>query len=134
LPPYTLEEVIRGMGKVARAWKRGAVLLEQALKGLGDRHTREELPNAWVCYHTWRSTWNLFRVYKLRLKWSDAKLDAYLDIAEDELENLRAVLPYVQADKRFGYHSEAHAYLYDAAEIRKKINALQRQLKAGGRG
>ena len=55
-------------------------------------------------------------------------MPAYQKIIRDELENVRAALPFVEADKRFGFHSEAHAYLFDAARMKKKIRALEKQL------
>jgi hypothetical protein len=129
LKPYTLDEVTQGMHEVARIWKGGAELLENALREVDHTHAREEIATGWVCYHIWRSTWNTFRVYALRQDWNDSKREAYLKIAQDEVENLKQVLPYVEADRRFGYHSEAHAYLYDANAIREKIGSLEQQLR-----
>lgn len=126
--PYTLDEIIRGFGLLSRQWKKGAQLFERALKNCDNKNAREELANAWVCYHSFRSTHNVFRVYKLRKNWTDEKLPAYQKIVRDELENLRAVLPFVEADSRFGYHTEAHAYLYDARTLKSKIRALEKQL------
>jgi hypothetical protein len=37
---------------------------------------------------------------------------------------LKKVLPIVEADKRFGYHSEAQAYMFDATSIKAKIGKL----------
>ena len=126
--PYTLDEVIRGFALLTRQWKKGAALLSRALKNCDNERARQEAANAWVCYHTFRSTRNLFRVYKLRLKWTDEKTAAYRKIIRDELANVQAALPLVEADDRFGFHTEAHAYLYDAPRLKKKIRALQKQL------
>jgi hypothetical protein len=103
--------------------------LEQGLKSSDSETARQERDNAWVCYHTWRSGWNTFRVYKLRLKWDDSKLPAYQKIIADELQNLQHVLPIVESDNRFGWHSEPQAYLYTAAGIKKKIKQLEKQLQ-----
>jgi hypothetical protein len=126
--PYTLAEVIRGFGALAREWKNGAQLFECALAKAQGENAIAEKANAWVCYHIFRSTWNVFRVYKLRLKWTDDLLPEYSRIVRDEIENLEAALPYVEADQRFGFHAEPHAYLFDAAGIRKKLRALRKQL------
>ncbi len=124
LAPYSLEEVIRGLGEQARKWKQGVKLLEKGLKSSHSAAARSELDNAWVCYHIFRSVWNAYRVYKLRLNWSDKKEAAFKRIATNELANLEQVLPIVKRDKRFGYHSEAQAYMFDAAKIRRKIRQL----------
>ena len=129
LPGFTLSEIIAGLGRLARTWKRGAQQLERGLRPCDGDIARAERDNAWVCYHIWRSTWNTYRAWRLRRNWSDAKLDSYLPIARNELDHLQSVLPLVARDDRFGWHSDAQAYLFDAAGIRKKIASLRRQLR-----
>jgi hypothetical protein len=126
--PYTLDEIIRGFGLLSRQWKKGAQLFERALKDCEGQRTREEVANAWVCHHSFRSTHNVFHVYKLRKNWTNEKMPAYQKIIRDELENVQAALPFVEADRRFGYHTEAHAYLYDAPRLKTKIRSLKNQL------
>ena len=128
LPGFTLEEIIGGLGRLARRWKRGAEQLEEGLTLCDVTAARAERDNAWVCYHIWRSTWNSYRAWRLRRSWRETKLEAYLPIARDELANLEAVLPIVEGDERFGWHSDAQAYLFDAERIRQKIADLERQL------
>lgn len=125
---YTVDEAIEGMELVARKWQVGAELLTEALEDAITETAKRETANAWVCYHVWRSSANTLKVYKLRLDWSDNKLSEYRAIIADELENVKAALPYVEADDRFGFHSEAHAYLYDAATMKQKIEGLEKQL------
>lgn len=126
LDPYSLAEVIRGLGALARQWKRSIGLLQKGLKSCDSETARAELDNARVCYHVFRSAWNTYRVYRLRLKWSDSQRAAFSRIAADELANMEAVLPIVQRDPRFGYHSECQASMFDAASIRGKLCALKR--------
>ena len=128
---FPLVETIGGLGRLAKAWRKGAETLEDALQGCdGGETARAERDNAWVCSHVFRSTWNTYRAWRLRRSWSEAKRDNYLRIARDELANLEAVLPLVANDARFGWHAEPNAYMYDAAGIRKKIAALKRQTEA----
>ena len=129
LPGFTLEEIIGGLGRLARHWKRGAEQLAEGLAECEAVTARQERDNAWVCYHIWRSTWNTYRAWRLRRSWRDSKIEAYLPIARDELANLEAVLPLVEGDERFGWHSDAQAHLFDAAGIREKMAALTRQLR-----
>ena len=128
LDPYTVPEIIRGFNLLTRQWKTGVAQLEKSLSNATGENARRELDNAKVCYHIFRSTWNTFRIYKLRQTWTAEKRADFNKIITDELENLRAVLPLVKADVRFGYHGEAHAHFFDAASITKKIKSLQRQL------
>lgn len=124
LKAYSLAEVIRGLGELARHWKHAAKRLDRGLTACTAAAARQEAANAWVCYHSFRSAWNTYRVYRLRRNWNDGKLPAYQRIARNELDNLQQVLPLVKADVRFGYHAEAHAHMYTAAAIRRKIRAL----------
>ena len=120
-------EVIRGMKQVADEWKRGARLLDSALEACHSDHATEERNNAWVCYHVFRSTWNTYRIYRLRRKWTESKHPAYLRIIKNELANLQQVLPILERDQRFGWHAECQARMFTPAAVRKKIRALKRQ-------
>jgi len=126
---FTLAEIIRGLGRLAREWKKGAGLLDLALENCDATVAREERDNAWACYHIFRSAWNTYRIFRLRKAWRDDHLPAYLRIIRNELPNLEAVLPIVERDKRLGWHPECQAYLFDAKRIRSKISSLKRQLK-----
>jgi hypothetical protein len=51
-------------------------------------------------------------------------------IVQDKFENLKQVLPYAEAGRRFGYHSEANAYFCDAAGICHETDLLEQQLRS----
>ena len=129
LDGFTWPEVRKGLGQLARDWQKGAALLTKALKGSSSEHARQELDNAWICYHVFRSTWNTYRIFNLRKNWAESKLDAYLKIIRNELANLEQALPIAERDKRFGWHGECHAYMFDAPGIKKKVATLTRQLQ-----
>lgn len=133
IDPYSLPEIIRGLGDVARNWKQGVKLFEKGLKASESETAQKELDNAWACYHAFRSAWNTYRAYRLRRNWTEAKLDAFRRIAANELENVEQLLPRVKRDARLGYHSEAHAYMFDASSIQRKIRQL-RKLASADRG
>jgi hypothetical protein len=124
LDPYSLADVIRGLGAVAQTWKGGVTLLERGLRSCTGDAARMELDNARVCYHVFRSAWNTYRAYRLRRHWTDAKLDAFRRIAANERANLEQVSTYVQRDPRFGYHSEPQAAMFDTTSIRRKMRQL----------
>ena len=125
---FSLDEIIEGFKLLSEKWRAGVTLLSTGLNGVSDKHAEEELANAEVCRAAFRSTYNVFRTYKLRKEWNPGKLSEYLKYAADELENVKRALPYIEKDKRLGYHSEAQGYMFDAASVKAKIKALEQQL------
>ncbi len=128
LKTFDLDTVINCLKSVFLRWKTGVEYLVNGLKSNSSHHGLEELNNANVCYHIFRSGWNIYRVYKLRRSWNDAKFKDYFQIVEDEIENLQQVLPIVKEDRRFGFHPEAQGYMYDSNSIEKKIKNLKWRL------
>jgi len=128
---YTLEEIIRGLGLLAKQWKFGVDTLRDGLHTCQCRNAKKELDNAAIIYHIYRSSWNIYRAYKLRKKWSDKKMEAYLRIAVNELKNLEEVIPILKRDheKILGFHIEGQTYMFDIAGVTRKINSLKKQLK-----
>ncbi len=126
---FTASEVAGAFAGVAAAWSEGVELLSAGLaKAEESRHREEELGNAAVVGAAFVSTANLFRVYLLRLEWRDDRLPEYREIIAGELENCRVALPWLEKDPRLGFHSEAHAHMFDAGMVRAKIAALENQL------
>jgi len=41
-------------------------------------------------------------------------------------------LPWVEADKRIGFHPEAQGYLFDVPRLKEKISKLKQVLKISG--
>jgi hypothetical protein len=130
---YTLAEIIRGLSRLFRGWQQGVTLLRRGLRGCETASAREELDNAATVYHVYRSAWNTYRAYRLRRRWTEAKRDAFLRIARNELANLEQVLPILERDPRLGWHSECQAYMFDAESVRGKMASLRKQLGAKGR-
>jgi hypothetical protein len=113
---------------VTTTWQRGVELLRHSLRGVDTPEATAEIANAEVCSAVFRSTRNLFQTYKLRRNWSNACLAAYERIQDDERENLQHILLYLERDTRFGYHSEAHAHMFNAEMVQKKIRALSAKI------
>ena len=122
------DEIIERIGKVAVSWEAGAELFRKALGDTDDARLLDELGNVMICQAVWRSTENSCRVYKLRREWSDGKLAEFKRIAEDELELLEAVLPWVERDERQGFHIEPGGVMFNGAMIRKKQCVLRKLL------
>jgi hypothetical protein len=127
---YSIEEIIVEFGQLSKIWFDGLQLLRSALGKCSDAHASEELNTAAVCWHSFRSVVNFSKVYALRREWLDSKLPAYRAIISDELQNLEEVLPILKRDLRFGYHIEAHGYLYDAVRVAQKTDDLRHQLQS----
>lgn len=125
---FTLDELITGMGKVSEEWFPGLTFLKQGLKNCEHIHAKEEISSAAGAYHSFRSVWNTYRSYRLRLEWDESKRNDYLMIAENEIRNLKEFLPYVEADERLGYHGEAFGHMYKPDMIKEKISLLGKQL------
>jgi hypothetical protein len=122
--PFTLAEIIRGLGALQRGWRAGLRRLEEGLHGCRGRAAEEELRSARMVGHCFRSAWNLYRAYALRRHWSPRCRPALLRIARDELAHLPAAADLAAADGRMGFHAECQRYLFTAAGIRRKIRRL----------
>jgi len=132
LSDFSLDEVIAGFEKLSVTWAEGVSQLESALSGSDSENAVSELTNAKVCGAAFHSTMNTFKFYKLRLDWSEEKIEEYKSIVKDELAVLEEIKPVVGSDKRFGYHSEAHAYMFNAEMIEIKIKTLKSQINKKG--
>ena len=130
LSDFSLDEVIAGFEKLSPIWAEGVLQLENALSASESNNAVSELANAKICGAAFHSTMNTFKFYKLRLDWSEDKLEEYKNIAKDEITILEAIKAVVASDKRQGYHSEAHAYMFNAEMIQTKIDTLELQLKS----
>jgi len=125
------DDVAAGFERLAARWGEGLREYREALhEGRGSPQALDELRTAEVCFHAFRSLVNHLRIYQLRSRWTPEVLPEYRVVIRKELEVLRAVLPILQADKRFGYHSEARGYQYDADQVARQIAELERQTSA----
>ena len=90
----------------------------------GSVHAEEELSSVRSAACLFRSALHTVQSYRLKSAWSDASLADWKAIAVREKENLAELLELVHADSRIGYHIEAHAYLFTALDIERKIKYL----------
>ena len=125
---YTFDEVVTGLGEVARQWEAGVALLAEALADSDSDHVVEELNTARVAGHCFHSAWNLYRAYPLRKAWKASHTKPIQAIMRDERDHLVHLLPIVVADKRQGYHSECQHRMFTPNGVRRKLKALDRLL------
>lgn len=128
LAPYTLDEVIEGFTRIHQGWRTGLDALKAGLRGSNSPHATEELNTARVCLHVFRSVRNTYRCWRLRREWQPSHSSEYKEIVEDELANLREILPVLQEDPRQGFHGEAFIHMFNTERVEAKIEDLQTQL------
>ena len=122
---FTAREIYERLERLARSWEDGLADFEQGLASLSSLPARREFGNAVICGCIWESTASTYRVYELRRNWNSSLQEKFLQIARDEIRNLQRALPWVAADKRQGWHAEAHACLFDEKGIQEKIRYLE---------
>lgn len=121
---FTLTDLIERLGKVAAVWERGVAAMQESIEGLTDERTELEMGNAIICGAVWKSVENTYKVYQMRSQWEDSMRERFDAIVEEELDVLRAVLPFVERDPRQGFHAEPQSYMFSAEKIAMKIEAL----------
>lgn len=127
LDHFEWPEIPAALEQIAAEWGKGVEQIEAGLRNCESTHARQELDNARIVGHSFRSAWNMYRFFALRKNWRDACRPEYARIARDEIANLEAALPILDRDPRFGWHGECHAYLYNAASVRRKCETLHAQ-------
>lgn len=126
---YTLNEIIQGLGIVARTWWKGVERLEAALAACEAPTAQEEIHSARMAGHCFQSGWNLYRAYRLRRNWSARHQPALRAIMRNERHHLPDAAAIAQADKRMGFHIEPQLQMFSAAAIRKKLKTLDAHLQ-----
>jgi hypothetical protein len=132
--PYTLEEIIKGLGALTRIWWRGVERFENGIAGCETPKAQIEVNAARMVGHCFHSGWNVYRAYQLRKKWSPAHLNALRAIMRDELDHLPDAHHITKRDRRMGFHSGSgfpsfpQQYFFTANSIRKKIKRLEELL------
>jgi len=132
--PYTLREIIHGLGELVRGWWKGVELFEAGVAGCKAATAVAERNTARVIGHCFQSTWNLYRAYSLRRDWIPGRRKALEAIMRDERDHLRRALPIIASDRRMGFHAECQAHLFTAVAVRRKLRRLDALLDGTGVG
>ena len=133
--PFTLAEIIDGLGALKRIWWRGVKHLEEGVPGCKSSAAQEEVNTARMAGHCFHSGWNVYRAYRLRKKWSACRLAPLQAVMRDELHHLPDAHDIASRDPRMGFHSGSgfpslpQQYFFTAGSIRKKIRRLERLLR-----
>ncbi|MHB9133193.1 MAG: hypothetical protein ACYDBB_19155 [Armatimonadota bacterium] len=127
LGQFTLDEIISYLDQLVRHWEDGVTALTAALQGCVHPHAAQELNVAQVIGHCYRSACNVYRTYRLRRDRPASLADDFHAIVLDEIANLQAALPLVEADVRLGFHAECQGYQFTADMVRQKLLQLSEQ-------
>ncbi|HBR20154.1 MAG: hypothetical protein A2Y13_09270 [Planctomycetes bacterium GWC2_45_44] len=124
---YSLEEIAELFGKLARTWSKALVAHERALASdSSNARMRQEFGVAKIIGGIFQSTHNIYKWYLNRKGKRTNKISpTERGIIVNELENIKTVLPFVEADSRAGFHEEAQWRMFDPAGIKRKIRILQ---------
>ena len=131
LETFTLDEVIECLGELSRRWAQGVRRLAVGLGPCAAPTAVEEMNSARMAGHCFRSCWNVYRAYRLRLPWRERNRAALRPVLRDELDHLPEARAIARADRRMGFHSEPQRYFFTASAIGAKIRQLQETLAAG---
>ena len=123
---YSLKEIKESFGKLSKAWAKALTYYQKAFDSdSSNARMRQEYGVAKIIGASFRSTFNIYKWYILRKNKNDLGInETEFKILSDELQNLKEILPYVEADTRCGFHQEAQGYMFDKSSIRKKIELL----------
>lgn len=128
---YSIPQIVKLFDRLSNGWSYAVEIYESALNSSRNSERAEkEIGVAKIASASFTSTRNIYKWYMLRKNNSAKKLTATeMEIVENELSNLKAVLPYVEADSRCGFHEEAQWRMFDPESLNKKIELLSGYLK-----
>jgi hypothetical protein len=132
---WTLEEVIAAFTRLREGWQEG---LQDYAALEGCPRGGEELGVARMIGHQLASIVNVFRFYREQQRVRaehgltppcDLPPDpALLEIMREEIANVQAALPLLQADPRLGWHQDINGYQYNAELVGAKLKQMEGEL------
>ncbi len=126
-----LEKIISGLGELAERWQEGVEIMRKALNGVNAPLAAAEIGNAMVCAAAWRSSYLLYRMFQLKLNWTEASLPLFLELVRAQAGNLREVLPWLEQDPRQGYHIEGNFYSFSAELVKETLKKCDDIIASG---
>jgi hypothetical protein len=128
---YSLEDIVELFGKLSSGWSGALQHYEQALaSGKINARMQRELGVAKIIGGTFQSVYNIYRWYILRRRKKTSQLNSVeRAVAANELRNVQATLPYLQADLRAGFHQEPQWQMFSPDSVRKKIKILSQMIQ-----
>jgi len=122
---FPFGSILAGISELVRLWSEGVKLFEEAVQASDCENSRLELGNAIICEACFKSLLYMLKVYNIKKEKGSAEGEEFLQLSRAELANVKRALPYVAADPRQGFHSEAQEYRFSEAILQKKIADLE---------
>ncbi len=122
---FTFDEIVSGITELCKLWSQGTKLFEEAMQSSDSDHARVELGNVIICEACYKSLLYMLKVYAIKRDKGSAEGEEFLQLSREELANVERALPWVAADARQGFHSEAHEYRFSEEILQKKIADLK---------
>lgn len=127
---FTIPEIMECLEGLLAAWAPGLAQYRAALSSSDNAHAAIELGVATVIGCVYRSTLNIYKTYLLRRDRPADMSTQYRAILDDEIANLEAALPWIEADPRLGFHAECQGQMFSAESVRAKLASLRAQIQA----
>jgi hypothetical protein len=122
---FTFDEIVSGITELCKLWSEGSKLFEEAMQTSSCEHARLELGNVIICEACYKSLLYMLKAYAIKRDKGSAEGEEFLQLSREELANTERALPWVEADTRQGFHSEAQEYRFSGEILRKKIAELK---------
>jgi hypothetical protein len=128
---YTFSQLVELLGKLSTAWQTAVDAYDQALTCADNLlHKNKELGVARVIACNYRSLYHIYRWYgSVKIKKEKPLNPSNVNILRDEIDNLRQALPWIDADRRLGFHGEAQTYMFESRIINHKLRMLVNRIK-----
>lgn len=127
--PYSKKEIISGLDSLAKKWKKAAAIYEDALRTCTSTLSKQEVHNAWTCYHIFKSTYHFYQLFFLRKAWKPSFQEKYRTIQMNELENCQSALYHLKEEKQLGIHIALGEPMFNVKLIQQKIKKIKQALK-----
>jgi len=134
LDGHSIEEAVELTERLSTAWEKGNHLL-QSLPDGNRRGRMEQKSVAAAIEILFRSGHNILRFYELRRLLGIGKGDSLAvlkqmeQIALEEIQLSKSLLPLCDADCRLGYHPEANGYKFNEEKLLQRIELVEKCLQ-----
>lgn len=125
---FSFDEIVDGITELCRLWNEGSGFFAEAVQNSDSHESRIELGNVMICGACFKSLLYMLKMHRIKEEKGSAGGEEFLQLTREELANTEQALPWVEADPRQGFHSEAQEYRFSGEILRKKIADLKAQL------
>lgn len=116
--PYQLNELVKLLENLERHWEYGVRGLRKSFD-LSDERQSAVLHNALGIWHSYRSTYHIFKAWKHR-----NQTKTLASIYRDEAVHLHELVRYFDKIPHFGFHAECQEQFFTKKDIVNKLIAL----------